>query len=113
MKGPIFLWTVLRAKRVRGTDLRAVQSLLQQAPEIFWLAEIDEAAQSPIRIGGCRIDEDAGLGAIALSIGIDSLANTRGVVAAFQRELTDQQVRERVEHGVANAWITVTRVEMP
>src|SRR5438445_635881 len=99
MEGAVFLGIMLGAERVRGADLRAVQGLLQQAPEVLRLAEIDEATQGPIGVGGCRVDEDASLRTLAQGISIDSLADTRGVVAAFQRQLTNQQVRERVEHS--------------
>ena len=92
MKGAIFLGIVLGAERVRRADLRAVQGLLQQAAEVLRLAEIDEATQRPVGVRRRRVDEDAGLRALARGIGIDSLADTRGVVATLQRQLTNQQV---------------------
>lgn len=65
MQGAILLRIMLRAEWIRGADLRAIQCLLQQTAKVLWLAEIDEAAQRAVRIGCCRVDEDACLWAIA------------------------------------------------
>ena len=65
MQRSIFFWIMFRTERIRGADLRAIQRLLQQAAKIFWLAKVDEAAQRAVRIGCCRVDEDACLWAIA------------------------------------------------
>jgi hypothetical protein len=59
-------------------------------------ADLDEAAQCPLGIRRSRVEQDA----IAGVSGIDSLTNRRRRVAAFQGNLRDEQVRERVEHHV-------------
>lgn len=67
----------------------AVQRLAQKSPEIFRLAKL---YQSPERsIGVCRssVDEKSGLVPAVPDIRIYSLANTRGIVAAFQRQFPD------------------------
>ena len=86
--------------------------MFQEAPEILWLTEVHEATQRAVRVGGCRVDEDASLRTFAGGVGIDSLADARCVVAALQRQLTNQQMRERVEHGVPDAGVALIRVKM-
>ena len=90
MQGAILFWIMFRTERIRGAYLRAIQRLLQQAAKIFWLAKVDEAAQRAVRIGCCRVDENACLRAIARCVGIDALTNASGVVSAFQRQLPNQ-----------------------
>lgn len=58
MERTVFRRIVLGAERIGRADLRSVQRLPEQSPEVFRLAEIDEAAQRPIGVGGRRVDED-------------------------------------------------------
>ena len=94
---------VFGAERVGRADLRAIERLPKQAPEVLGLAEVDEAAERAVGVGRCRVDQDARLRLAVFGVGVDALADARRVVAAIERELADEQVRDRVKHREANA----------
>src|SRR5260370_16223225 len=61
--------------------------------------DLDEAAQRPLGVRRAGIKQNA----VAGVSGVDPLTNRGRGVAALQRYLRDQQVRERVEHHVWSA----------
>src|SRR5690606_5613843 len=106
----ILAWIVLRAERVGRADLRSVQGLPQQSAEVLGFAKLDEASQRPVRIGRRRVDEDTRV--LIPGISVDPFTNARCVVAAFECQLADEQVRQRVEHGITDTRIALVRIEV-
>ncbi len=96
-KETLFEWLlcrVLRTHRVvraETTELDCVAEML-----IDLATDLDEAAQCPLRIRRARVKQDA----VARVAGVDSLTYRGRGVAALQRNLRDEQVRERVQHHV-------------
>src|ERR1035438_3866795 len=80
-----------RVVRAEASEFDCVAEML-----VDLAADLDEAAQCPLGIRRPRVEQDA----IAGVSGIDPFTNCRRGVAAFQRDLRDEQVRERVEHHV-------------
>ncbi|MBF5055741.1 hypothetical protein Y5W_01035 [Alcanivorax sp. 521-1] len=51
--------------------------------------------------------------AITRGIGIDTLAYACSVIATFQRQLPDQEMRKGMEHGISDAGVAFVRVQTP
>ena len=97
MKGLISPGIVFGTQRIRGTYLRSIESLLEQAAKIVWFTKLDKSAQRSIRIGGSRVDENTSLRTAAFCLGIDAFPNTCGIVAAVERQFPDEQMSDRME----------------
>src|ERR1017187_5423079 len=88
---------MLGAHRVVGAEAsqfdRVAEMLIDLAPNF------DQAAQRPLRIRRAGVKQDS----ITGISGVDTLTNRGRGVAALQRNLRDQQMRERVQHHVWSA----------
>src|SRR6266404_5038979 len=87
---------VFCAKRVRGTDADGFQRVLNLSAQSDGLAELDQAAERAFAVRGGGVDEDAGHGAVLLANGsaAETLAHAGGGIAAFERNLAHEGVRE-------------------
>src|SRR5450759_2723993 len=72
---------------------RVAEMLIDLAPDFY------QTAQRPLRIRRACVEQNA----VAGVPGVDPLTNRGRGVAALQRNLRDQQMRERVQHHVWSA----------
>src|SRR5260370_24124403 len=73
--------------------------------ELIRLAEADQAAKCALAVGRGGVEQDAcHRPSVALGRqGVDALANTGSGIPTFQRELTHQRVRKRMQEHIAQS----------
>src|SRR5689334_9555495 len=83
---------------------------MEQRPELFGLAERDEAAEGSLTVRRRRVEQNAGHRLVANG-GVDPLPNGGGGVPALEGQLADQRVGEGVEQDVSLGGPPGLRVE--
>lgn len=92
--------------------MRSIQCLAKQPSEIFGLSQFDQSPERSIGIGGCRVDQQAGLVPFSIHLRVYPFPDAGGIVATFQGQLPDQHVRQGMEHDVACSGIALSRIEI-
>ena len=93
--------------------MRSIQRLAKKPSEIFGFSQFNQSPERPIGIGGCRVDQEAGLVLRAIHFRVYSFPDTGGIVSTFEGQLPDQHVRQGMEHDVARSGIAISRIEIP
>ena len=93
MQRLIFTGVVFGAQGVGGADMRSIQRLTKQPSEIFGLAQFNQSPERSIGIGGCRVDQEAGLVLRSIHLRVYPFPDTGSVVPTFEGQLSDQQMR--------------------
>src|SRR2546423_3398860 len=86
--------------------------LFRPPPKFSRPADFDEPPGVPVGTRRRRIYQNPRLPSVTFRVRIDAFSDTCGVVAAFEGQFPDQQVRQRVEHHIADTWKSFVRVEL-
>ena len=103
---------VIGADRIVRTQFEPLQSCVQDAPERS--GRRNEAAEGALVPGGRRVDQDTKAAGRSepgrIPQRIDALLQGAGRIAAFERDLGHQRVREPVQHRVGGSAVIKRRV---
>lgn len=87
---------VLGAERIRRTDRSPTKGLRDHPSKGLGLSQFDKTTESSVGVRRGGVEEDTRHWVRGVTVGVDAFSNTRGVVSALQRQLSNQQVRESV-----------------
>ena len=84
------------------------KSVIDQWLKALGLTKRYKSAERPLRVGSCRVQQHTRL----ILVPVYPFANRGCPISAFERELADEEMSERVKHRVARTWVAL-RVEPP
>ena len=85
---------VFRAEGVGRAYGGAIQSLFDQAPEIFGFSEFDESTEGSVGIGGRSVEQHPRHRRFVVSLRVDTFPDTRRVVATFEGQFPNEKMGE-------------------